>query len=82
MQAGYEYQSKFARKYVAEGEAEGKAEGEAEGKADALLSFLSARKLPATKRERQKILACRDLAQLDRWIAQAASVATVAELFR
>jgi predicted transposase YdaD len=31
---GYEYQSEFARRYVAEGRAEGKAEGRAEGIAE------------------------------------------------
>ena len=31
---GYEYQTEFARKYVAEGEAKGKAEGKAEGLAE------------------------------------------------
>jgi hypothetical protein len=31
---GYEYQSDFARKYVAQGVAEGKAEGKAEGEAE------------------------------------------------
>ena len=45
--AKYEYQSEFARRYVAqgkaEGRAEGKAEGRAEGKADLLLKQLAVR---------------------------------------
>jgi len=82
---GYQYQSEFARKYVAEGKAEGKAEGEAageaKGRADALLAFLAARRLSVSEEQRATVLACRDLAQLDRWIARAASVAMAAELF-
>lgn len=43
----YEYQSEFARRYVAEGEAKGEAKGEArgeaKGKADLLLMMLSLR---------------------------------------
>ncbi len=90
---GYEYQSEFARKYVAqgraegeakgkaEGKAEGEAKGKAEGKADALLAVLAARALPLSEEQRQRILACRDLVQLDRWIARAVSVTTAAELF-
>ena len=77
MEAGYEYKSEFARKYVAQGEAKGKAEGRAE----ALLAFLAARKLPVSDEQRQAILGCRDLAQLDRWIARAASVTEAGELF-
>jgi hypothetical protein len=43
MQSGkYEYQTEFARRYVAEGEARGEALGEARGRAHALLSFLAA----------------------------------------
>jgi hypothetical protein len=33
---GYEYQSDFARRYLALGKAEGRAEGKAEGKAEAI----------------------------------------------
>ena len=84
-----EYKNAFARKYVAqgraEGRAEGKAEGEAEGKAEgeakALLAFLAARQLSLSGEARERILACRDLATLDRWIARAAAVRTLAELF-
>ncbi len=39
----YEYQSEFARRYVAEGRAEGRAEGEARGRADMVLKILTAR---------------------------------------
>jgi hypothetical protein len=41
--AKYEYQSEFARRYVAQGRAEGRAEGLAEGKAALLLKLLARR---------------------------------------
>lgn len=62
------------------GKAEGKAEGQAKGKADALLIFLQRRGLPITDEQQQQIVACTDLATLDRWLARALSVASVAEL--
>jgi hypothetical protein len=40
---GFEYQSDFARKYVAQGRAEGKAEGRAEGRAEIVLKLLERR---------------------------------------
>ena len=89
MKAGYEYQSDFARRYVAQGKAEGKAEGEAKGKAEgkaegeakAVLAVLAARGLAVSETERERILACRDLAELDRWIACAVAVTSAGELF-
>lgn len=81
----YEYQSEFAKKYVAqgraEGKAEGKAEGEAKGKTDALLHILSARKLPVTDAQRARILACTDLPTLDRWIERAVLTSSAVEVF-
>ncbi len=71
----YEYQSEFARKYFGEGKAEGKAEGLAEGKAEAkaevLLKILAGRGVLVTDEQRARVLACRDLARLDRWIDRA-----------
>ena len=45
MMKGYEYQSDFAKKYVAQGRAEGRTEGRAEEAARALLTVLRARDL-------------------------------------
>ncbi|HEY3356065.1 MAG TPA: hypothetical protein VGQ83_22625, partial [Polyangia bacterium] len=70
------------RDYVSDFEqclAEGKAEGQAEGKAQALLTILSARGLALAPAQRARILACRDLAQLDRWIARAVTAPSVAQ---
>jgi hypothetical protein len=59
----YEYQSDFAKKYVAQ--------GEAKGEAKALLRVLAARKLSITDEQQQRILACTDLGVLDRWLERA-----------
>lgn len=53
---------------LAEGEARGEARGKAEGKAEALLRVLAARNLSPSEQQRQQILACRDQAQLERWL--------------
>jgi hypothetical protein len=68
--------SDFFKKYYREG----KAEGKAAGKAEALLAFLSARGLELTPGQRDVILACTSLERLDRWIARAVAVQSVAEL--
>jgi hypothetical protein len=60
--------------------AEGKAEGEAKGKREALLLVLEGRGLSITRPQRAAILACDDLAKLDRWIAASVTAASVAEL--
>ena len=41
--AKYEYQSEFAKRYVAQGRAEGKSEGKAEGRADLIARQLALR---------------------------------------
>jgi len=94
MQRGtYEYQSEFARKYVAQGRKEGREEGREEGlqkgreegreegEREALFEVLDARGLRVGERERQRILACTDLSQLKRWLRKAVSVRTTQELF-
>ena len=55
----YKYQSDFARKYYFQGKAEGMAE--------MLLEILKFRGLKPTEAERQTILTCRDLQQVERW---------------
>ena len=52
----------------------------AEGKREALLMFLEGRGLSITRPQRAAILACDDLAKLDRWIAASGTAASVAEL--
>ncbi|WP_405140627.1 hypothetical protein OG589_27125 [Sphaerisporangium sp. NBC_01403] len=78
MDAGtYEYQSDFAKKYVAAG----KAEGRVEGKAEALCIVLSGRGVLISDETRSRILAHKDLAQLDAWIQRAATAVVIEDLF-
>ncbi|TMQ05755.1 MAG: hypothetical protein E6J90_26785 [Deltaproteobacteria bacterium] len=64
----------------AKGKAQGKAEGKAEGEAAALLKILMRRGLRVTAEQRRRIVACRDLAMLERWLDRSLSVSSVAEL--
>ncbi|MBI2376953.1 MAG: hypothetical protein HYV07_23335, partial [Deltaproteobacteria bacterium] len=59
----------------AEGRAEGKAEGRAEGKAEDIVRVLVARGVVLEESARIRVLACRDLALLDRWFDQALTLA-------
>ncbi|MDH2428018.1 hypothetical protein [Sphaerisporangium sp. TRM90804] len=98
MAAGtYEYQSDFAKKYVAHGKAEGKAEGRAEGKAEgriegkaegkvegkaeAVILILSGRGIWPSVEVRDRVLACTDVWQLDEWIKRAANAEEAEDLF-
>ena len=82
----YEYQSEFARRYVAQGlkqgREEGREEGHMEGERQALLRVLEARGLTVEGAARERVLACTDLAQIERWLSQAVKVQSVQELFK
>jgi hypothetical protein len=69
----YEYQSEFARKYVAQ--------GREEGERAALFEVFDARGLKVEEGERHRIQACTDLSQLKRWLRRAVSVQATHELF-
>ncbi len=77
----YEYQSDFAKKYVAEGKLEGKAQGKVEGKAEAIFIVLYSRGVSMSPESRSRIEACTDAAQLDEWIQRSATAKTVDDLF-
>jgi flagellar biosynthesis/type III secretory pathway protein FliH len=64
----------------AEGKLEGEAAGKAAGKAESVLAILSARGLTFSPDERRAIVGRTDLELLDRWIARALTVRSVAEL--
>ena len=89
MQSRYEVKTEFLRRWMKEGleegleqgRTEGEAKGEAKGKSDALLAVLAARKLAISSAQRERILACHDLAELDRWIVRAAVAKKTAEIF-
>ncbi|MES1240321.1 MAG: hypothetical protein ABUT39_01755 [Acidobacteriota bacterium] len=82
MMKGYEYQSDFARKYVAQGRAEGHAEGRTEGRAEEaarnLLTVLRARGIAVPEALRERILAQQDPERLERWLEKAAVASSVA----
>ncbi|WP_437607560.1 hypothetical protein WMF20_42910 [Sorangium sp. So ce834] len=72
MKNNYEFQSEFARSYVAKGEIKAKAQD--------VVTFLEARGLEVPAEVRERILASTDLAELDRWIRRAAVVSDAREL--
>ncbi|WP_438016946.1 hypothetical protein WMF18_40160 [Sorangium sp. So ce315] len=76
----YEFQSEFARSYVAKGVEQGRLAGLLEGKAQGVLAFLEARGLEVPAEVRERVLASTDIAELDRWIRRAASVGDAREL--
>ena len=61
---GYEYQSDFARRYVAQGKAEGWAKGKAEGRMEIILKLLALRFGPLTEAAQARVRGAQD-AQLD-----------------
>lgn len=85
----YEYQSEFARKYIALGREEGREKGREEGlqeglhkgEVTALLEVLSARGLKVSAAARERILACTEVSQIKRWLRKAVTVQSVQELF-
>jgi hypothetical protein len=82
MMKDYEYQSDFAKKYVAQGRTEGRTEGRAEGRAEeaarAVLTVLQARGLVVPDAVRERILSQKDPERLERWLEKAAVAASVA----
>ncbi|WP_441290246.1 hypothetical protein ACSRUE_06405 [Sorangium sp. KYC3313] len=80
MKSGYEFQSEFARSYVAKGRQEGRKEGILEAKAQAVLAILEARGLEVPAEVRERVLASTDLDELDRWIRRAAVISDAREL--
>jgi len=73
MMKGYEYQSDFAKKYVAEGRTEGRTEEAAR----ALLTVFRARGLSVPDAARERILTQKDPERLERWLEKAVVAASV-----
>ena len=69
---GYEYQSDFAKKYVAE--------GEAKGEARSLLTVLRVRGISVPDAARERILAEKDPERLERWVERAVVASSLAEV--
>ncbi|WP_438033905.1 hypothetical protein [Sorangium sp. So ce204] len=76
MKSGYQFQSEFARGYVAKG----RQEGILEAKAHDVLAVLEARGLEVPAEVRERVLASTDLDELDRWIRRAAVISDAQEL--
>jgi hypothetical protein len=76
MMKGYDYQSEFAKKYVAQG----RDEGEVAANARAVLTVLRVRGIAMPDAARERILAQKDPARLERWLEKAAIAASVAEV--
>ncbi|HKV09635.1 MAG TPA: hypothetical protein VJ725_15940 [Thermoanaerobaculia bacterium] len=74
MMKGYEYQSDFAKKYVAQG----RAEGRTEEAAHLLLTMLRARGIAVPDAVRERILAQKDPERLERWFEKAAVANSIA----
>jgi hypothetical protein len=68
MMKGYEYQTDFAKKYVAQGRTEGRAEEAASN----LLTVLRARGIAVPDAVRERILGQKDPERLERWLEKAA----------
>ncbi|WP_437630319.1 hypothetical protein [Sorangium sp. So ce854] len=72
MKSGYQYQSEFARSYVAKGQIEAKAHD--------VLAVLEARGLEIPVEVRECVLASTDLAELDRWLRRAVVASSAREV--
>jgi hypothetical protein len=70
----------FEREVYAKAKSDAQAEVRAEAKAEAILAVLAARGLAVTTDERSRLLACTDVAKLDRLVAGAVSTPSVADL--
>jgi hypothetical protein len=80
LMATTEYRSDFFDKIEAEGEARGKAQGKAEGKAEAVLEILKVRGIDLTSVQRDTVMACTDISQLDQWLHRALVAASAGEV--
>ncbi|WP_394831120.1 hypothetical protein LVJ94_31875 [Pendulispora rubella] len=74
--SGYKFKSETYKRLVAEDIAEAEAKAEAR----AVLTVLSTRKLPVSDDVRAKILACTDLAVLERWLQRAVTASNAEEV--
>ncbi|MEO3786836.1 hypothetical protein ABGB12_26210 [Actinocorallia sp. B10E7] len=73
MTKDFEYTSDFALRLIAQ--------GETQGEAKSILLFLKARGIPVTQHARDRIRACTDPQQFERWIERAALIENIDELF-
>jgi predicted transposase YdaD len=60
---------------------EGARKGKAEGKAEDILAIFETRRIAISAQQRARILDCKDVIELDRWLRKAVTAESVAELF-
>jgi hypothetical protein len=77
---GIEFESDFAKHYIHIGREEGREEGRAQATAESLVRILTARRLPLTEDQKTRILSCRDMPTLERWLDLALHISDVDEL--
>jgi hypothetical protein len=77
---GYEYQSDFAKKYVAQGLTQGRTQGRAEEAARNLLAVLRVRGIAVPEEIRERILAQSDPELLERWLERAVKASSAAAI--
>jgi predicted transposase/invertase (TIGR01784 family) len=65
----------------AEGEVAGRAAGEVIGRAEAVLAVCAARGVRLTAEQTERVLACRDLEQLERWLRSASTAEEPGDVF-
>ena len=71
--ANYEYQSDFARKYIAM--------GKAEGQAQTLLKLLTLKGFTVPPELAARVESCKDLEQLDRWVERVLTATALDDIF-
>jgi hypothetical protein len=82
MQEGnYEYQSDFAKRYVAQGRDEGLKDGLAQGRGQGLVLALEMKGFVVSESLRSHILSCIDAARLDDWYRRAKTATSLADIF-
>jgi hypothetical protein len=57
-------------------------QGREEGKAEYLIKMIDARRIVVTDQERQQIISCTDITQLDQWFDRALNATTAADIFK
>ena len=79
-----EYRSEFALRYfnqgMEQGVAEGVTKGVAKGESAAVLAVLEARGVHVPEAEEVRILGCRDIRELDQWLARAATADSITDV--
>jgi hypothetical protein len=78
---GQQFFSETQRRSLAQGEAQGEAKGRAEGEARSIVRVLERRGLSVSREQRKRILACADIATLERWLDVAVTASRTEELF-